>query len=135
MVKFKRWINDSGLVKAIDFDLAIPEVNYDDVVDRSTFRPDSESVRQSVLSGSGFGLKGVYDDPSELPSDLEVSIRSGKLDKAEVSQIIIKKTRNAKDSVNKEREAALIAEKERIVEARQEFLDKATGFKGATPES
>lgn len=135
MVKFKRWINDSGLVKAIDFDLAIPEVNYDDVVDRSTFRPDSESVRQSVLSGSGFGAQGVYDDPDIPPSDLEVSIRSGKLDKAEVGQILAKKTEAAKKTIDENRKKAIADEKERIVEARQEFLDKATGFKGAVPES
>lgn len=135
MVKFKRWINDVGVVKSLDFDLALPEVVYDDVVDRSTFRPDSESVRQSVLSGSGFGLKGVYDDSDVPPSDLEVSIRSGKLDKAEVGQILANKTKEAKETIDRNRKKAIADAKEAIVEARQEYLDKATGFKGSVPES
>ena len=45
-------------------DISEPIV-YDDIVDTSTFIPDSENIRTASLSGAG-GKKGVYDDVENL---------------------------------------------------------------------
>ena len=61
--------------------------SYDSVVDRSQFRPDSEQVRLFHLSGQGSTNVNLVYDEGRKPSDLEVKLRQGQFDKAEVSQL------------------------------------------------
>lgn len=75
---------DSVAVK--EFSIVLPDVKYDDIVDKSSFVPSAENVRKAVISGQGLGKKGVYD--KTRPSDFILALRSGKLDKAEVSDYI-----------------------------------------------
>lgn len=103
---------------------------YDDPVDRSQFRPDSEQVRQFRLSGAGSSGTPVYDDDS-LPTDLEVDIRSGKLDKAEISQLQLAQEAKMKETSDKKLAAEEKKKADEINKARQDFLDKSTGFKGS----
>lgn len=97
-MQFKRWnIDPSGFSSMRDFDLRVGFIeHYDDPVDRSQFRPDSEQVRAFRLTGSGSNLSPLYDKEDNPPSDLEVQLRSGKLDKAEVSQILQAKSKNVR---------------------------------------
>lgn len=103
---------------------------YDDPVDRSSFRPDSEQVRLFHMTGQGSTGNPVYDD-KELPTDLEVKIRSGKLDKAEISQLQQQKKEEVKEAADSAKKEKKQKELESVNNARQEYLDKATGFKGS----
>lgn len=102
-MQFKRWnINPNGFSSMRDFNLRVGFIeHYDDPVDRSQFRPDSEQVRAFRLTGSGSNLSPLYDKEDSPPSDLEVQLRSGKFDKAEVSQILQIKSKNVKEDLKK----------------------------------
>ncbi len=85
-------------------------------VDKSSFRPDSEQVRALKFNPQGSGSTPVYDYPDgKVPKDDPISpeiisLRSGKLDKADVERVkesIIKKAKD--DSDNSMAENAKIA--------------------------
>lgn len=65
---------------------------YDDIVDRTDFRPDSETVRGASIS-SVPAMKGIYDyedgevTDDKRPSDIIMALREGKLDKADLPAI------------------------------------------------
>lgn len=91
----------------------------DHIVDRSSFVMDKETVRQARLNaGDGAGQKGMYDN-REL-SSLEIQLRDGKLDKADITQeqLKLQKEIQTKDSEKKQ------AEKEAL---RQAAIDNALG--------
>lgn len=115
--------------------LSRSKIKYDDVVDRSTFKPDSEQTRIKSLTGAGSTVEGVYDDKENRPTNLEIAIRSGKLDKAEISQIKLKKTDEFKESVEKDKKDKIKADAEKIEKARREHLDNMIGFNGKVQES
>lgn len=117
---------------ALKFDPSSKKINYDSIVDRSHFKINSETVRLSSASAAG-SFNPVYDKDLKKspPSDIEVALRSGKLDKAEVSQLILSEQERIKEETSeiKKKNAQLKADKE--IKARQEYLDKMTGFKGS----
>lgn len=91
----------------------------DHIVDKSSFVMDKETVRQARLNaGDGAGQKGLYDN-REL-SSLEIQLRDGKLDKADITQeqLKLQKEIQEKDSAKKQ------AEKEAL---RQAAIDSALG--------
>lgn len=90
---------------------------YDSVVDYESYRPGNEEERAQIITGGATGREGKYD--TEKPTNLLVDIRQGKYDKAEVQKIL----------ENKEEELEQ-QQKEEIAKARQEYLDKKTGFTG-----
>lgn len=101
---------------------------YDDIVDKSDFKPDSENKRSVRASGGNAGLKGVYDSDEKSKSDdlltklsdVELMLRSGKLDKADVQ--VLREAYNeisAKNIDSKKDEAALKAS-----DARSAKVDK-----------
>lgn len=101
-----------------------PAVEYDDIVDRSSFVLDSESVRNARLGSSpgAFGVP-VYDD-EDLPTLEIVALRSGKLDIADVSQLQRQKEAEVQDT---DKKAKADAEKA-VAQARLDYLDKSSGF-------
>lgn len=111
-----------------------PKVVYDDIVDKSSYRQDSENIRNFISNGSGSSGEPLYDDTDNMPSNLEVSLRSGKFDKGEVSQMIMKKAEEADRSKNADIKKAKNEQLEKINKARQEYLDKKTGFNGQPME-
>lgn len=119
----------SHLISFVNF-IGISEDSYDDPVDRSQFRPDSEQVRQFRLSGAGSSGTPLYDGEN-LPTDLEVNIRSGKLDKAEISQLQLVQEAKMKETSDKKLASDEKKKADAINKARQDFLDKSTGFKGS----
>lgn len=125
---------NTGGFEQFDFDCSVPEVAYDDIVDRSTFSPESdkETIRTSIAQGAGSGL-GSYDDPDNLPSDTEVLIRSGKLDKSEVSDLIRSRTNDIKKLQSDEEKQKASDELKKISDARQAHLDAMVGFNPTTP--
>lgn len=119
MIKYYSCFGDS-----IDFvPISNDSLVYDDIVDRSSFVLDSESVRQSILSSSAGSDAGdlQYDKSDNMPSDVVVAIRQGKLDKAEIHQLQL----HLQDDIENDEKQAEI---ESINKARLENLDKLTGF-------
>lgn len=103
---------------------------YDSVVDSSTYRPDSENTRHFLLSGSGTCSTPLYDENPDDVSSIELLLRQGKLDKGEISQLILDKKADYKESISEHKKELVLDEVKKINEARQEYLDKATGFTG-----
>lgn len=108
---FNRWsFNPDGSVTKQDFNLRTGHNDYyDDPVDRSQFRPDSEQVRAFQLTGSGSNSTPLYDNPDEMPSDLAVMLRSGRFDKAEVSKIMQNMTPELEENIKSLKEAYDVA--------------------------
>lgn len=129
----KRYVFENGVPKMIPFNVNSGSIPYDDVVDKSQFRPNSESMR-SVSSLVGSSGDGIYDDPDNPPDEIELAIRSGKLDKAEIDMLLTEKAQNIIDSDTKAQREKALEEKEAIISARQEYLDNATGFKGTNQD-
>lgn len=129
MVK-QYYIYPDGHSEQRGFVVTVSPSDYDDPVDRSQFRPDSEETRMFRLTGSGSSGTPLYDGDN-IPTDLEVDIRSGKLDKAEISQLQLQHEKEILAESDKKKAEIKKKEKEAISAARQEFLDKSTGFKGS----
>lgn len=131
----KQYFINGNTVTRKDVSIVFPVITYDDVVDRSTFsiEADRENARKSLISGSS--SIGVYDTDVENVSELAVKVRSGKLDKAEISMIQKGLKKDIAEQTEKDKKAAKVAEAEKIAQARQDFLDSATGFKGSPVEN
>lgn len=119
---------------SFDFDNASCDY-YDDIVDKSEFRPDSETVRGLKLSaGAGVTDKGLYDYPEGKIPDVDtvtpelIALRDGRLDKADVQKLSQEADDALKESMSNAETEKLLAEKEAINNARQAFLDEQTGF-------
>ena len=106
---------------------------YDDIVDRTDFRPDAETVRGSTISSLP-SAQGVYDyedgeiTPSKRPSDIIMALREGKLDKADLPRIesqLKEEIANEQNELQREADESALAS---ITKARQEYLDSLTGF-------
>lgn len=94
-------------------------VIQDHIVDDSSFVMDKETVRQARLSGGdGAGQKGLYDN--RKMSDLEISLRDGKLDKADITQEQMKLQKEIKEKDNQKKQEELEA-------VRQKAIDNAIG--------
>lgn len=96
------------------------EIEEDDIVDDSNFVIDKESVRQARLSGGGDGAgqKGLYDN--RKISDLEIQLRDGKLDKADITQEQMRLQKEITEKDNQKRQEELEA-------IRQKAIDNAIG--------
>lgn len=126
----KRYNVFGDVVKQVDFSTSFSTPEYDDIVDKSTWSPCSDSMANRVASVKGGSSgQGVYDDADNLPSDLEVRIRSGKLDKAEVDLAIKQFVDDAKKEADEKKKSEDTANAQKIADARQAYLDNAVGFK------
>lgn len=126
MKKYK--LNADGTSEETQERWKLTKIDYDEIVDRSRFIIDSESIRQKKISGDAISTtQNLAYDKTE-PSDLEVAIRNGKMDKADIHQEQIKLQKEVKKESKKR-------QKEAIENARQEYLDKQTGFITAQAET
>lgn len=106
---------------------------YDDIVDKTEFRPDAETVRGTSVSSLPV-MKGVFDyedgkvTSDKTPSDIIMALREGKLDKADLPAIesqLREEIKNENDSLQQKADEAALAS---ISKARQDYLDSLTGF-------
>lgn len=83
------------------------KIVYDKIVDTTNFIMDSENIRNNMIANSGAtGAETLqYDDPNNMPSKRAVKIRSGKMDKAEVHQEILKEQEAMKVQIEKAKSA------------------------------
>lgn len=98
------------------------EIEYDDIVDDSNYVQDKETVRNKRLNaGDAGGAVGIYD--TKMPTDTEIALRNGKLDKAEVSQMMLQEQKDIKERAKDRKKAATEA-------VRQAAIDNAIGLTG-----
>lgn len=111
----------------------LKEPKYDDIVDDTDFRPDSETVRGATISKLP-AMKGVYDyddgkfSAEKQPSDIIMALREGKLDKADLPAIesaLKEEIKNENETLKAKADASALAS---ITKARQDYLDSLTGF-------
>ena len=112
---------------------------YDDVVDKSDFRPDADVVRSALSSGSVSSV-GEYDfKDGKVPKDYEPSqvildLRNGRLDKADVQKIKQSLDKDIAVETAKNAEKNELEKADKILKARQTHLDELTGFDSSTVE-
>lgn len=112
---------------------------YDDVVDKSEFRPDSDVVRSALSSGTISGV-GEYDfkdgkiPQGYEPSQVILDLRNGRLDKADVQKIKESLDKDIAVETAKETERKELEKADKILKARQTHLDKISGFDSSTVE-
>ena len=106
---------------------------YDDVVDKTDFRPDAETVRGASISKLP-AMQGVYDyedgevTDDKRPSDIVMALREGLLDKADLPAIesqLRKEVENENEAIAKKLKQSQL---EAVNEARQKYLDSLSGF-------
>lgn len=111
-------------------------IEYDSIVDKSDFKIGQDRERNIRLSGDTGGslTNGLYDFNSDKdietksPSDLTLSLRNGKLDKADIDTLHRVQTERALNEAE-ENEKKKASDKEKAIEsARQDFIDSQTGF-------
>lgn len=112
-----------------------PKLVYDDIVDRSNFRSTAEIKRDMRASGKiGAGEKPIYDyqpgekiEASKVVSELELLLRAGKLDKADIQKLREVFEADAKDSVESAKEAEKLKAQEEAQTNREKAIDEALG--------
>lgn len=123
----KLYYNLNGsCVESIDYSYPLLSPVYDKVVDRSTFVPDSETTRIKAISGAGSVANPLYD--KEEPTKLEIALRSGKLDKAEVQKIQDGLAKDTKESMEKLNKDLKKEKSSRVEKERQKAVDSVLGF-------
>lgn len=112
---------------------SLKDPEYDDIVDKTDFRPDAEVVRGATISSIP-AMKGVYDyedgkiTEEKRPSDVIMALREGKLDKADLPAIesqLRKEIENENNELQRKADESALAS---ISKARQDYLDSLTGF-------
>lgn len=95
-------------------------IKYVRIVDDTYFQTDKETIRNKRLNaGDASSSVPIYD--STIPTDIEIALRNGKLDKAEVSQMQIQEQKRIIEETKEKRKRA----KEAIREA---AIDNAIGI-------
>lgn len=113
----------------------LPEVDYDTIVDRSDFKRGQEKERAARLTAdTGSTVNGVYDfpdgqfDEKKAPTDIELAVRNGKLDKADVDTLKRLQVDQAEKESAQAAKDSEDAQKAKIDSERQSYLDDQVGF-------
>lgn len=114
---------------------AISDVQYDDIVDDSDFRPTAEQIRDNEFRSNGSALDPdslQYDYEAgkvikEKVSDVVLMLRNGKLDKADVQVLNEALTNKLEKSVEDKKNADVLASEELAAKNRTAALDKVLG--------
>lgn len=131
---------DFPLPKVNAFTIPRKKVDYDDIVRKDNYRPDSESKRDLIANGNIPTVNGLYDsnDGKKNPvkfddvSPLEIGLREGRVSKEDLPRIKSSLEKIAKN----ESEAAELKDKVSKAEASQKARDKALdGILGINSDS
>lgn len=114
----------------------IPNEDNERLVDDSNFKTTSERKRDMILSGNiGAGERGVYDYEADskitkenLVSDIEIALRDGKLDKADVQKLLEIYKDKAVDDIKTEQEKSALEAEEKASKNRTAAIDKQLGI-------
>lgn len=133
-------VNDIDIVdsetmnqRRYDTILPMPEQTYDDIVDDSDYKPTAERIRDNDFrGGSAAGDTGLYDYDANKPikekvSDVELLLRNGKLDKADVQKLSESLDEVLSDQSKKSRENQVLKAEVQAQKNRTKALDEALG--------
>lgn len=102
-------------------------IKYDDIVDRSNFVTTAETKRGKVAGKVGAGDRGLYDyedgkipDEKERLTEVELLLRSGKLDKADIQRL----REVADQKLTDDRDKQLLEQEDKAAKNRKAALDK-----------
>lgn len=120
--------------KRYDIIIPIPEQEYDDIVDDSDYKPTAERIRDNDFRGGAGGAtdEGLYDYDANKPinekvSDVELLLRNGKLDKADVQKLNENLDEMLTSQAEKARDKKLLEASEQASKNRTKALDEALG--------
>lgn len=101
---------------------------FEKVVDDSDFVPTAKMKRDKIATGRIGGDRGLYDSDElkdgERRTDIELALRSGVMDKADVQKLSSSETFKAERSAAKKREADALEQEKKRAESRQNKLDE-----------
>lgn len=129
-------IVDSLTMNKARYDYIEPmhHLEYDDIVDDSDFKPTAERIRDNDFRGGASGAtdEGLYDydankSITEKVSDVELLLRNGKLDKADVQKISESLDEVLGEQAKKTREKQIIDAEMKAQKNRTKALDEALG--------
>lgn len=109
---------------------------YDDIVDETNFKRSSEIKRDMVASGNiGAGERGIFDyqegeqiTKDNIISDVEIALRSGKLDKADVQKLRELADVEAVSTIRQKKESELLEQADKAQKNRTAKLDQQLGI-------
>lgn len=114
---------------------SLPDIVYDKIVDRSDFKRGQDKERAARLTAdTGSTTNGVYDfpdgkyDEKKAPTDVELALRNGKLDKADVDTLKRLQVEQAEKENSQAVKDSEQSENDRINDERQKFIDDKMGF-------
>lgn len=130
-------------LSSLEYDLSVPKVEYDDIVDTSNFKLSSEKIRDKIATGNvGAGEQGLYDfkvdekvTPENCPTDVEIALRNGKLDKADIQKLQEVYSDKAKDDVETERTKSALEAERKASKNRDKAVDDILGVNQTLEDS
>lgn len=101
---------------------------FEKIVDDSDFVPTARVKRDKIATGRIGGDRGLYDSDElkdgERRTDIELVLRSGAMDKADVQKLASSETSKAERSAAKKREDDALELEKKRAESRQNKLDE-----------
>lgn len=137
----KKSYNDLDIVdsltlneKRYDYIEPMPVQTYDDIVDDSDYKPTAERIRDNDFRGGAGAATdtGLYDYDADKPikekvSDVELLLRNGKLDKADVQKLNESLDEMLSSQAEKSREKKILEASEKASKNRNAALDEMLG--------
>lgn len=113
-------------------EINIPVIKYDDIVDDSDFKPSAERIRDNEFRSNGDAVDAsnlLYDYEAGKPikekvSDIQLALRTGKLDKADVQKLNELLTEKMDKNVQDKKDSDLLKSEEIASKNRSKALDK-----------
>lgn len=107
------------------------------IVDDTHFKPTAEIKRDRVASDSMGSDRGLYDSDTrkDPPTDIEMALRSGKLDKADIQKLQKQLKESADGDVKKKRELEAAQQELDKAHAREKALDEILGTAESNSEN
>ena len=125
------YIDYSQSASRVSYSRSRRRIHYDKIVDRSNFRPDADDVRtKSLRAGSSSpGDIGLYDykdgkvNKHFTPSAIQIALRQGQLDKADIQKLREVLTDDFNKSSKEYNEAKQLDDAQKAATASQERLN------------
>lgn len=107
------------------------KIRYDDILDTSDFKPSRELIRDRSGSNSGEIEQGLYDykkgtkiTEENRVTEIEMALRNGKLDKADIQKLNKLLEENLKEQGEEAKEKQELEKAEKASKNRQKKLDE-----------
>lgn len=134
---YKRKVyTDQGLVEQT---FVFKSPHFEQVTDTSDWKPTAEVKRDRIATNHAGNDIGLYDSDKfsgtedDRPSDIELALRSGALDKADVQSLQEKVKANADKTVQAKREKDALDAEAAKSKSRQAKLDEVLGVEEKAP--